>query len=576
LLLASGVTALLALSEAPANEQIREYSAEVPKTVLELQQFRQTSSARIRAAGRDGVLTLVNLNPTVNVWYLLTVAWSDSKLAEPAWHLENPRPKRARLVLDERNTSGLLVEEGGKRHPCDLFGSAGLQQGRKSRLIYYPLCGDRFYLRNPARGQRTALEGATEFLRTQVWGGEKIVVFFHHLMADRYRESAELQNQNPNTGGVKLAGTPDRALINAAYTNRVTVPGALGITLEDRKDQEGMEPGAWYPVAASPGISASIVQPSLIAPSVLESFPTLVSKLDTVEAASLCYLIAFDLGQFDLGFSLGTDYPGVGWSDRVPPQMRTARLGGPDGIGTIAPLVSTGLIGPENGRRTVAAFTGGFKRTHGAFRFGELALKNHGSHYGFIENGVVLSKLQPGLATIFVGDTGEVEMKTWTEADNAMLAHIRHARQNGVPLVETDTGQHLVPGTLVAKWGPGNWSGSEDARLRTIRAGVALHASHGRRFLIYAVFSDATPSAMARVFQSYRCSYAMLLDMNALEHTYLAVYRKSGSDMSVDHLLKGMSVLDKSGGGVIVPRFLGYPDNRDFFYVMRRQAEVKP
>jgi hypothetical protein len=169
-------------------------------------------------------------------------------------------------------------------------------------------------------------------------------------------------------------------------------------------------------------------------------------------------------------------------------------------------------------------------------------------------------------------------MKTWMEADNQLLARIRHARQNGVPLVEFDDAtQSPVPGGLVSHWGAGNWSGSEDQRLRTIRAGAALQMSHGKRFLIYAVFSDTTPSAMARVFQAYRCHYAMLLDMNALEHTYMAVYRRSGSEMSVDHLLKGMSQLDKSVSGEIVPRFLGYPDNRDFFYVMLRGAkEVKP
>jgi hypothetical protein len=65
--------------------------------------------------------------------------------------------------------------------------------------------------------------------------------------------------------------------------------------------------------------------------------------------------------------------------------------------------------------------------------------------------------------------------------------------------------------------------------------------------------------------------------MNALEHTYLAVYQRSGSEISVEHLLKGMSVLDKAApSGGVVPRFLGFPDNRDFFYVMRRNAkEVK-
>ena len=50
-------------------------------------------------------------------------------------------------------------------------------------------------------------------------------------------------------------------------------------------------------------------------------------------------------------------------------------------------------------RTTVAAFVGGFKRSHGAFRYGPLALVNHGSHYGFMQQGVVFSKLQPGLAT---------------------------------------------------------------------------------------------------------------------------------------------------------------------------------
>jgi hypothetical protein len=223
----------------------------------------------------------------------------------------------------------------------------------------------------------------------------------------------------------------------------------------------------------------------------------------------------------------------------------------------------------------VVVFTGGFKRTHGAFKQGELGLKNHGSHYGFVENGVVFSKLQPGLATIFALDDGSIDMKTWGEADNTFLSRIKHARQNGVPLVEFDeASQSPVPGRLVGRWGPGNWSGSEDLKLRTIRAGAAVQNSAGKQFLIYAVFSAATPSAMARVFQAYRCRYAMLLDMNALEHTYLAVYRPSDSHVAIEHLIKGMSVLDKSSGGQLVPRFVGYPDNRDFFYVMRRGVRV--
>ena len=45
--------------------------------------------------------------------------------------------------------------------------------------------------------------------------------------------------------------------------------------------------------------------------------------------------------------------------------------------------------------------TGGFKRAHGAFRMSDLALIDHGSHYGFIEQGVVLrlkrDYLKPGV-----------------------------------------------------------------------------------------------------------------------------------------------------------------------------------
>ena len=534
--------------------------ADGPKTIVDLQPFRLTSSIHTQS----GAATLVNLNSTINAWFLLDVDGSD-------WHLENPKPHEAQILLDGKFPSGLVIVEGRSRYSCDLFGNA-LEQGRNSQLIYYPLCGGRLYLRNPAKGKRTALESATEFLRNQVWGGEKVIVLFHHLMEDRYRETGEFREETEGSASKTMAADrPLSALVNPENGDRLIKAANLGIALESREaGRKGMAPGAWYPAAGNPGIYVSVIQPNLVAPAIFQSYRSLVNTLDSVEGSSLVYLVAFDIDQFELGFALGTEHPEVNWSDHLLRQMRDSRLPGPDGIGSIAPLVSTGLISPENGRRTVATFTGGFKRPHGAFRYGDLALENHGSHYGFIENGVVFSKLQPGLATIFMPNDGEIEMKTWMESDNSLLPGIRHARQNGVPLIESG-----VPGQLVARWGLGNWSGSADEKLRTIRAGAALQMSRGKRFLIYAVFSDATPSVMARVFQAYQCNYAMLTDMNALEHTYLAVYRRSGAEMSVEHLLTGMSALDKSESGQVVPRFLGYPDNRDFFYVMRRDKEIK-
>jgi hypothetical protein len=302
-----------------------------------------------------------------------------------------------------------------------------------------------------------------------------------------------------------------------------------------------------------------------------------VNALDRVEASALCYAIAFDLDRFEIAYAGGTEHPSVEWSAHLRPDMKEARLAGPDGVGTIAPLVATGLVNPVDAARTVAVFTGGFKRAHGAFLSGDLALTNRGSHYGFIENGTVLSTLQPGLATLFTLADGRVEMKTWQAVDNTQLRYIRHARQNGVPIVELDgQSQAIVPGRLVNRWGPGNWSGSEDRSLRTIRAAAALQSTRDKRFLIYVVFSAATPSAMARVFQAYQCQYAMLLDMNALEHTYLALHQRIGSRLVLEHLIKGMSQLDRSSNGAVVPRFVGYPDNRDFFSVMERREEARP
>jgi hypothetical protein len=545
-----------------------------PMSILDLQPFRQTSSMGIKSdKGIQGTATLVNLNPAVNAWYLLEVDWQGG--SKPSYHLENPQPRSQKLVLDSKYPSGIQILEGNARHSCDLFGggaSGPLDQARKSDAPYVSLCDGRLYLRNPVQGHRTRLEAEAEFFRTQVWGGEKVAVIFHHLLSDTQRQTAKIDTAPGGAAAIrgKTEDAPLSAVLDPKYADRVLSPTGLGVTLE-QDVHAGMTPGAWYSASGNPGVYISLIEPQLIDRAILESYKGTVNPLDSVEASSLCYLIAFDLDRFDLAFSLGTEHPSVEWSEHIQPGMKDPKLPGPDGIGKISPLVPTGMVGPEFTASTVATFTGGFKRVHGAFKWGEFATKNHGSHYGFLEDGVLFSKLQPGLATVFVLDNGSVQMKSWDAQDESNLAKIKYARQDGVPLVEFDERtQSTVPGRLVNKWGPGNWSGSEDKNLRTIRSGVALQSNGKKRFLIYAVFSDATPSAMARVFQAYRCRYAMPLDMNALVHTYCALYRRTGSEFHVEYLLAGMSEVDKSDSGGGVPRFLGYPDNRDFFYLMRR------
>jgi hypothetical protein len=544
----------------------------IPTSILELQPFRQSGSGNIEAEnGVRGTATLVNLNPTVNAWYLLRVLWQDG--SQSSYHLENPQPHTQTVALDPEYPEGVELLQSGARQPCKLFGDGAdgsLVAASKSHVPYAPLCDARLFLRNPVKGHLTPLEAEAEFVRSQVWGGEKITVFFHHLLEDTHRETAEVRAA---AGAAAVpAATEDMplpALVDPKYTDEVLTPAGLGLALENAP--AAVRPGAWYAARDNPGVYVSLIEPQLVDQTILESHKGLVNTLDSVEAGALCYLVAFDLDRFDLGYALGTEHPSVEWSEHIQPQMRDPKLPGPDGIGTIAPLVSTGLISPATSRITVATFAGGFKRQHGAFKYGPLATVNHGSHYGFLENGVVFSRLQPGLATVFVLNDGSVQMKSWGAQDERLLGSIRYARQNGVPLVEFDeSSQSVVPGRWVNQWGPGNWSGSEELKLRTLRAGAALQVTSRKRFLIYAVFSDATPSAMARVFQAYRCRYAMHLDMNALEHSYFALYRRNGSQLLVEYLIDGMSEVDKTNSGGTVPRFLGYPDNRDFFFITRR------
>jgi hypothetical protein len=557
----------------PSGNQAAEYAAVEPKTIVALQQFRYTSRIPIKSGkGVEGTATLINLNPSVNAWYLLKLAWPGSP--ESSYHLENSDPNSRKLALDPKYPFGIEIVEGKTQYPCNLFQNGSLEQARSSQVIYAPLCDNRLFLRNAGKGHRTDLEAAAEVFRNRVWGGEKVITVFHHVLADSNRQTAEMHNEargGPPAASVDTQGVlPLPALIDAQYSDRLLTPSGIGIALE-ASGPGGLRPGAWYSASGNPGVYVSLIAPEVIDKAILQTYRAAVNTLDSVEASALCYLVAFDLDRFELGYALGTEHPAVDWSEHIQPGVKDPRLPGPDGIGTISPLVSTGLVGPEHAATTVATFTGGFKRYHGAFKYGELASKNYGSHYGFIENGVVFSKLQPGVATIFVLDDGSIQMKTWEERDNQLLSKIKYARQNGVPLVEFDERlQSTAAGQLVNKWGPGNWSGSEDLKLRTVRSGLALQWSGKKRFLIYAVFSDATPSAMARVFQAYRFRYGMPLDMNALEHTYCAVYRRAGSQLTVGYLMSGMSQVEKSDSGGPIPRFLGYPDNRDFFFVMRR------
>lgn len=541
--------------------------------ILDLQHFARSTSIDIEDdAGRHGRATLNSLNPGINAWFVLSLQWNDAP-SPVVYHLENPRPSELRVELDADDQRTLHLTVADRTIGCDLWSTGvptALERAARSGVPYAPICSDALYVRNSVAGSYTQLERTTNFLRDHVWGGDRIVTFvrksfFRDANLERADEVADVKPPPITEDG------PQPAHLEPAHANVAIRPKHLALDVDSA--DSALVLGAWYRVRDAPGVFVSVLRPNAVAASLLATYRARVNALDAVESAALDYFVAFDLTAFDLGFALGTEHPRLDWSPRIPPTLLDPQRPGPDGFDTAAPLVRTGIISPALVPRTVATFAGGFKRVHGAFRRGELALRDAGSHYGFAEQGTLFSTLQPGLATVLVMDDGSVEMKTWARDDAGRMPRIKHARQNGVPLIEPDPlGGQTVPGPLVNQWGAGNWSGSQEEKLRTLRAGLCMQQTRTRRFLIYGYFSTATPSAMARAFQAYECRYAMHLDMNALEHTYLAVYTRRAGEVVVQHLIEGMAEVDRKVGVHTAPRFLAFPDNRDFFYLVRRSG----
>lgn len=510
-------------------------STRVPATMLDPVERPAGSPVELtrRAVYPYGKGTLTHLAPPHGRWLLL----DDGK---EVIHLEATAPI-------EVHVDGLYI--GGD--PCDLTGLP------KEPAPWVPVC-PRLWRREPTAGRKTRLEWGSDMVRDHIVGGEKLTqVVKSQFVGDKYRHAAtrvEALTEIVHDGAPAPVPVVDPSVA-------LEVP-ALGLPLVGKPAQ--LTAGRFYPVEGAPGVHVASVTPSLLAG---------LEGAQPLERDATVVFVAFDLGAYTLDFHLGTDHPRLGWADRVPAAKRTDRAG-PDGFDAAGPLQRTGQVGPDDLSFVVATFTAGFKRSHGAFHRGALAQGDGASHFGFIEEGVPFSWLQPGLATLYVTWEGDVGLRTWGEDADLAKSVLRYARQNGAPLVRWDAERGSVIGDLVDNLSDGNWSGSVEGNARSLRAGACLRPGDGRTDLVYGYFTAATPGTMARAFLAAGCRTAMLLDMNALEHTYLSVYtRDAGGKLQTHNLDTGMAVLDKKAkDGSVIPRFLAFADNRDFFVVRPRAA----
>ncbi|MEK7689834.1 MAG: hypothetical protein AAB425_02310 [Bdellovibrionota bacterium] len=502
-------------------------------TEREFQTYQTSEVVQTVGGGRA---ELINLNPNIGSWYLLSV-WDASGRGK-SYHLQMVSNAR-KLYLD---VDGLVVRGARSTTACPLFKDPTLMPATFSK-VYTPICAATVYVRIQKKGYSSVEEQRVADARNLGLG-----VLVEAAKAARdvvtTAEQAEFESASGREG-IAISGP------KAASVSSVAATGTTGLEIVNPKGNTGLIYGEWYPASNHPGMFVSHYTAKLVPKTILDSYPDRVKALSTEEAGALVYLAAIDLSKFKFGYSLGNDEPGLAGSQE--PTIKS-------------PLATIGMVPPHLINSVEATFVGGFKRQHGRINVGPHA----GKYYGLWEAGVEFSKLSEGLASAVITQSGGIYLGDWVEGGIAR-EQIKDARQNGVAVIEAMGADGIpVPGPLVsATNGSGNWSGDAEGNSLTQRSAICMQESARGKYLIFARFQGARPAAMARVFQAYGCSYAMSLDMNALMHTYFAMPRHDAATDSIvlEYLEKGMIGAEYPAKS---KRFLTAYSDRDFFYAVRR------
>lgn len=571
-----------ALLVASVSETVRAQYPRRTDDVVSFQPFLREAPEVQLTNGAAGRLT--NLNVNVGAWYVLRLR-SPSPTAGPSgtFNLEVPAVPELRGVSVELTREGLAITRGDSRVVCALGSGSEFDRAARGNQAYAPACGDVLYMRKQTAGTVGSWsEWGANILRERLStdSAERILDLGKTLMAG----SGVVGQEGVATGVVPadgVSGRPARARVDARFQN-TTLQVPFGIEIQEQRSGGPLLTGAWYAAKnARPGIYFSVTQAGHVDSAILATESNRVDQMVGPYANAAVYLVALDLDNFEVGWSRGVSKPEAGWSSSAEARRFADNRAGPDGFASFEPLASSGVVNPALLPRLAGVMCGGFQRQHGVFRFGPMTQSNFANYWGFMENGVLLSRLNPGLSTLYVTNDGRVDIKTWTEADNqlANLAQLRHARQNGLPLVDGIGPNGIpVPGPVLTGALParleGAWSGSASNSFDTPRAGACISEQNGKRFLIYGYFSLGRPSAMARVFQAQGCRNGIHLDMNSASQGYLGLLVGSGATLRTENPEPSMSganqTLSVGGRNVTVPRYVGRADEVDFFYFLAK------
>jgi hypothetical protein len=538
------------------------------KALFQLQPYKEETTATYQ----DNIFissSLINLNTNINSWYILDLV--DKNSVETTYNIL-PVSDDLKLRLNPDTPELLIQEQTNNIYRCDIYNeiSRVFETRKRTGFSHLPVCNNLLLVVIKQDGFRPMIEKGAEALRwlagdaaEDVINAAKYSIFNdRYLIQEQTGESAEILVETDNNNSLP------RAAIEARYQHTTIPTRHLGLVTE--KSEKSLLAGQWYPLQNYPAVYASLIMPGMVSREIQSTHRDRVNRLGSGEKKAVVYLMSFSLGKYTLGWGHGTDHPGVGWSSRAVNIIKDNPYG-PDGFDRMDPLITLGNVPPFHWSETIGTFSGGFQKRHSAFRYGELSKENKAHHYGFMQNGVMLSSPTEGLATVVIYKHGSVELKRWTAQDNDKLPRIRHIRQNGVPLIHRDETGHGIPGKYVKHWSRGNWSGTADRQLKAPRGAACIIETPQDNYMVYAYFSGATPSAMARVFQAYGCNFAIQLDLNSPGQAYASLFRTRGNGSSLDIELLVTNMHMYMGGNRATPRYFIKPDYKDFFYIMKKE-----
>jgi len=512
--------------------------------------------------------TLINLNSNINSQYILTLIDTDN--IKTTFNILTVSDN-IKLRLNTNTPELLIADHSNDTYECNIGNeiSTAFKTRKKRRLSYLPVCNNLLFIVIRQDGYQPLIEKGAEVLRWLAGDtGEGVI---SGVKESFFKDKYIVEEQTEESAGSLVETDNNSVLPRAAIEDRyqyTTIP-TRHLGLKTKTSEKRLLAGEWYPLKNYPDVYTSMIMPEMVSRDIQDTHRDRVNRLDGVEKRAVVYLVSFSLGKYALGWGHGTDHPGVGWSSRAR-NITKDNPYGPDGFNRMDPLIPLGHVPPFHWSKTIGTFSAGFQKRHGAFRYGELSKFNKAHHYGFMENGVMLVTPSEGLATVIMYKDGSVDLKRWTAKDNELLPFIKHIRQNGVPLIHRDDNGQGVPGKLVKHWSKGNWSGSAQKQLRAPRGAACIIETPLENYMVYAYFSGATPSAIARVFQAYGCNFAIHLDLNSPGQAYASLFNTQGEGGSFDIELLMTKMHMYMGGRADTPRYLIKPDYKDFFYIMKR------